>query len=59
MLKKFYITRTTGDQAEGVNVPGLDKYQRVEQLNNMLRLGWVIKDYKESESESYFLLERA
>ena len=55
MLKKFYITKA----ADGVNAPGLDKYQRMEQLNDMLHLGWVIKEFKDSGSESYFLLERA
>lgn len=58
MLKKFYITRTSSDAAEGINAPSLDKYQRMEQLNDMLSLGWVIKDFKDTEGESYFLLER-
>ena len=32
MLKKFYITKA----AEGVNAPSLDRFQRMEQLNDML-----------------------
>lgn len=59
MLKKFYITKNAGGQAEGVAAPGLDKYQRMEQLNDMLRLGWVIKEFKQTAEDSYFLLEKA
>ena len=59
MLKKFYITKSSGDQAEGVNAPSLDKFQRMEQLNDMLHLGWEIKEFKNDGSDSYFLLEKA
>ena len=59
MLKKFSITRNAGGQAEGVTAPGLDKYQRMEQLNDMLRLGWVIKEFRQADGDSYFLLEKA
>ena len=55
MLKKFYITKA----AEGVNAPSLDRFQRMEQLNDMLHLGWTIKGFKDDGSESYFLLEKA
>lgn len=59
MLKKFYITKASGDNVGGVTAPGLDKFQRMEQLNDMLHLGWVIKEFKNDGSESYFLLEKA
>ena len=59
MLKKFYITKSAGDKSEGVNAPSLDRFQRMEQLNNMLHLGWTIKEFKDNGNESYFLLERA
>ena len=55
MLKKFYITKA----AEGVNAPSLDRFQRMEQLNDMLHLGWVIKGFENTGSESYFLLDKA
>ena len=59
MLKKFYITKTSGEMAEGVNAPSLDRFQRMEQLNQMLHLGWKIKEFKNDGSDTYFLLERA
>lgn len=60
MQKVFFISRNSDkyENRSDVNAPSLDRFQRVEQLNEMLALGWSIKDFKTSQGDSYFLLEK-
>lgn len=60
MQKVFFISRNSDkyENRSDVNAPNLDRFQRVEQLNEMLGLGWCIKDFKTSQGDSYFLLEK-
>ncbi len=59
MQKKFYVSSSlkNGDGAQK-GTPKMDKFQRVEQLNDMLDLGWTIKGFETGGDGSYFLLEK-
>ena len=60
MQKVFFIsTSSDKNDREGVNAPHLDRFQRVEQLNEMLSLGWRIKEFKNTPENSYFVLEKS
>lgn len=54
MTKTFFISKNTDDTA----APQLDRFQRIEKLNEMLLAGWVIKSFETDGSSSYFLLEK-
>lgn len=54
--KKFYISRIPA--GGGAAVPVMDRFSRVEKLNSMLSVGWVIKGFNDSAEGSYFLLEK-
>lgn len=57
MQKKFYVSK---NPMEGdMTAPEMDRFSRVEKLNSMLNVGWVIKGFKQSDEGSYFLLEKA
>jgi predicted GNAT superfamily acetyltransferase len=58
--KVFYISENseTG-KSGGVSAPSLDRFQRVEKLNEMLSRGWQIKEFKNSDENSYFVLEKS
>jgi predicted GNAT superfamily acetyltransferase len=58
MQKKFYISSNSEESKGGVNAPKLDRFRRVEQLNDMLSRGWSIKEFKNEGDDSYFLLEK-
>lgn len=54
MIKKFFISQNSADQS----APQLDRFQRIEKLNAMLLVGWVIKGFQSDSAGSYFLLEK-
>ncbi len=56
MQKKFYITKSTGD-GEG-SAPEMDRFKRVEHLNELLKLGWSIKELHDEDDGTYFILEK-
>lgn len=56
MEKKFYITKSSGN-AEG-SAPEMDRFKRVEHLNELLGLGWRIKELCSENSDTYFVLEK-
>jgi hypothetical protein len=58
MQKKFYIAEKSGSDVGDLNAPSLDRFQRVDQLNRLLDLGWSIKELKNEQSGTYFVLEK-
>lgn len=54
MIKKFFISKNTDENS----APQLDRFQRIEKLNDMLSMGWVIKSFETDNGDSYFLLEK-
>ncbi len=57
MEKTFFIRKTMTDNDHAA--PTTDRFQRIEKLNLLVNSGWVIKGFKSSENEEYFLLEKA
>lgn len=57
MQKKYYVSKTpaVGDMA----APEMDRFSRIEKLNAMLEVGWVIKGLLNDEQGTYFLLEKS
>ena len=43
MQKIFFISNNSQKVSAGVQAPHLDRFQRVEQLNEMLSRGWSLK----------------
>lgn len=58
MQKIFFISNNSQKVSAGVQAPHLDRFQRVEQLNEMLSRGWSIKEFKSTGADSYFVLEK-
>lgn len=60
MQKVFFISRSTdkGGSAAEYSAPDFDRFQRVEQLNGLLDLGWQIKEFKTDNGDAYFILEK-
>jgi hypothetical protein len=58
MQKIFYISNSSNERNEGANAPQFDRFRRVEQLNDRLARGWVIKEFKNNGEDSYFVLEK-
>lgn len=58
--KKFVISSRLGSNKEelNANVPQMDRFRRIEQLNDMLTRGWQIKEFNDGFEESYFMLEK-
>jgi hypothetical protein len=56
MQKKFYITKCS-EKAEA-SPPEIDRFKRVEHLNELLDLGWRIKELKTENCDTYFILEK-
>lgn len=61
MQKIFYVSRQTEDTADGQtsHAPDMDRFQRIDKLNELIARGWSIKEFKEEEESSYFVLEKA
>lgn len=55
MQKKFFVSRNTVEGS--MAAPEMDRFSRIEKLNAMLQVGWVIKGFENDEKGSYFLLE--
>lgn len=59
MQKVFYVSRNPENIENGVNIaPDLDRFQRIEQLNRLLSLGWSIKSFSAENNVEYFVLEK-
>jgi hypothetical protein len=58
MQKIFYIAENSGKTSDGIGAPGFDRFQRVSQLNELLGLGWSIKELKNEQDGTYFILEK-
>lgn len=58
MQKIFFISNNSQKVSAGVQAPHLDRFQRVEQLNEMFSRGWSIKEFKSTGADSYFVLEK-
>ena len=56
MQKKFYITKCS-EQHESAP-PVTDRFKQVEHLNELLDLGWRIKELKVENCDTYFILEK-
>ena len=56
MQKKFYITKCS-DKHESAP-PVTDRFKQVEHLNELLDLGWRIKELKVENCDTYFILEK-
>lgn len=55
MTKKFFISKA---EKSASDAPDLDRFQRVEKLNEMLAVGWQIKGFYNEVEGSYFVLEK-
>ncbi|MGN0633347.1 MAG: hypothetical protein ACI4JW_05710 [Oscillospiraceae bacterium] len=55
MTKKFFISKA---EKSASDAPDLDRFQRVEKLNEMLAVGWQIKGFYNEAEGSYFVLEK-
>lgn len=53
MQKIFYVSKSSD-----ANAPDMDKFRRVEKLNNLISLGWEIKEMKVENEDTYFVLEK-
>lgn len=56
MHKKYYISKNLANVDTAV--PEMDRFARIEKLNAMLKVGWVIKGVQNDEEGTYFLLEK-
>jgi hypothetical protein len=56
MLKKFYITKCS--EKETAFPPETDRFKQVEHLNELLDLGWRIKELVTENCDTYFILEK-
>ena len=56
MQKKFYITKCS-EQHESAP-PVTDRFKQVEHLNELLDLGWRIKELITENCDTYFILEK-
>ena len=56
MEKIFYISKNGGD--EKGSAPEMDRFRRVEHLNELLSLGWKIKELRTEDCGTYFILEK-
>ncbi|MBR1724081.1 MAG: hypothetical protein IJ723_03570 [Ruminococcus sp.] len=57
MQKKFYVSKNPAEG--GMAAPEMDRFSRIEKLNAMLEMGWVIKGFEQTGEGSYFLLEKS
>lgn len=58
MQKIFYVSRNE-DKAHYGKVPDMDRFQRVEKLNSLIAAGWAIKEMKNENNSTFFVLEKA
>lgn len=58
MQKVFYVSRNPGNSGVGSAAPDLDRFQRIEQLNRLLSLGWIIKSFSREDNAEFFVLEK-
>lgn len=58
MQKLFYVTKNQQRNSDNVCTPDMDRFARVEKLNNLLSLGWSIKEFIKEKNEEYFILEK-
>ena len=56
MQKIFYITKCS--EKSEASPPEFDRFKRVEHLNELLDLGWRIKELKTENCDTYFILEK-
>lgn len=56
MQKIFYITKCSTETQTAA--PEIDRFKRVEHLNELLDLGWRIKELKTEDTGTYFVLEK-
>lgn len=57
MQKVFYVSRNNG--CADNCTPDMDRFQRIEKLNDLLALGWSIKEMKNEGESTYFVLHKA
>lgn len=58
MQKIFYVSRNE-DKAHDGKAPDMDRFQRVEKLNSLIAAGWAIKEMKNENNSTFFVLEKA
>ncbi len=57
MQKKFFITEIS-EQNDHKGTPMTDRFRRIEQLNDLLALGWTIKSMEKDSGGTFFLIEK-
>ena len=58
MQKLFYVAKNQELNSDSVCTPDMDRFARIDKLNNLLSLGWCIKEFKKENNEEYFILEK-
>ncbi len=53
MQKKFYVSATQDGAA-----PSFNRFSRIDQLNELISQGWVIKQYFNNSEGEFFLIEK-
>jgi len=53
MEKRFYVLKNAEtDEA----LPEMDRFKRIDELNNLLEKGWTIKEFCDESKNAYFVL---
>lgn len=58
MRKIFYITKPKVLSGENTSVPDMDRFARIEKLNDLISLGWSIQEFCNGNDGEYFVLEK-
>lgn len=60
MQKIFYVSRNSEDGSEDLSghAPDMDRFQRIDKLNEMISLGWKIVGMNNDGKSTYFVLEK-
>ena len=58
MQKLFYVSKSSSGNSGNVCSPDMDRFARIDKLNNLISLGWNIKEFRKENNEEYFILEK-